>query len=148
MQIKETPEQNTASIRLTTSVAELPQIVGTCFGEVAGVMLAQQVPFAGFPFVIYYNMDMQALDAEIGFPVGRPIEAAGRVKPSKLPAGKVVSELHTGPYAKLSETYEKVMASIQRDGLKVAPWMYESYLNSPEEVPESELKTEICFPLV
>lgn len=102
---------------------------------------------SGAPFVLYHNEDMQALDVEIGFPVEREVTGEDRVKPSMLPGGRVLSTIHIGPYSELEKTYAPLMKHIEEQGLKVTGWMYELYLNSPEDTPEENLDTEICFPL-
>ena len=47
----------------------------------------------------------------------------------------------------MENTYNKVMAFIKEKEIKTTEWMYEVYLNSPENTPEEELKTEIYFPI-
>ena len=56
------------------------------------------------------------------------------------------SEIHVGPYSELERTYTPLMKHIEDQKLSVTEWMYEVYLNSPEETPEAELQTEVCFP--
>ncbi len=147
MNVREVKEQNTLRVRLVTPVSELPNVMGPIYGEIAARMQSEGVPFVGPPFALYHNMDMEALDVEIGFPVPSPMEKSGRLEPGTIPGGKVVSEIHTGPYSTLEETYNKVMAFIAAEKIKVTPWMYETYLNAPGEVPDAELKTEIFFPV-
>ncbi len=149
MEVRTVSEQNTLYVRTTTPVAELPQIMGTIYGEIAEFMQKEGVPFTGPPFALYHNMDMQALDVEIGFPVPADSASRGneRVQAGKIPGGKVLAVLHTGPYSAMEETYTKAMAHIEKEGLKVMPWMYEAYLNDPGETPPEQLQTEIFFPL-
>ena len=112
-----------------------------------GYLQRQGLEMSGYPFVLYHNSDMEALDAEAGFSVDRVVPGEGRVQPGTIPGGKVLSAIHTGPYTTLEKTYSPVMAHIEKKGLKVTDWMYELYLNSPEDTPENQLQTEICFPL-
>ncbi len=147
MEVKETTEQKTAMVRTTASLAELPGVIGVAYGEIMGVMQRQGFQMSGYPFVLYHNEDMEALDVEIGFPVDRVVTGEGRVGPGTIPGGTVLSEVHTGPYRTLEKTYIPMMDHIKKEGLNVTDWMYELYLNSPEDTPEDDLRTEICFPL-
>ena len=63
------PAQPVLSIRTHSPVGNLPQVLGQCFGKVIEYIVSLNEQPAGAPFVCYYNMDMQNLDIEIGFPV-------------------------------------------------------------------------------
>lgn len=147
MEIKETKEQKTVAIRTTTSITELPEAIGAAYGELLGFLQQRGLAMNGYPFVLYHNSDMEALDVEAGFPVDRVVSGEGHVQPGVIPGGKVLSAIHTGPYTTLEKTYTPVMEHIKKKDLKVTEWMYERYLNSPEDTPEDQLQTEICFPL-
>ena len=49
------------------------------------------------PFVIYYNLNMQDLDVEIGFPASKKIDDKDHVKASKIEASKFATTLHVDP---------------------------------------------------
>jgi effector-binding domain-containing protein len=74
-------------------------------------------------------------------------ESRGRIKPGKIPAGKAAVAVHTGPYAKLGETYDRLLAFVKEQGLETQSFTYEFYLNDPDETPPGELETEIFFPV-
>ncbi|MDG5815152.1 GyrI-like domain-containing protein [Chitinispirillales bacterium ANBcel5] len=148
MEIKEVNSKNSLAVRLTTSFSELPKVIGNVYGEIMEYMSRKGLKLSGYPYVLYHNMDMDNLDIDIGWQTEEDDPGDGaRIRQSKIPGGRVVYALHTGPYATLEKTYEQVMAFIDKNGLKTQEWMYEVYLNSPENTPESELKTEIYFPL-
>ncbi|WP_020612986.1 GyrI-like domain-containing protein [Sediminispirochaeta bajacaliforniensis] len=147
MEIKDLKEQNILAVRLTTSVKELPNALGLIYKEVASYMEANNISFAGVPFTIYHNMDMEALDIEAGFPTLKKEKAHGRIQAGTIPAIKVASTIHTGPYSTMGETYDHLQRFTSKKGCKVLPWMWESYLNDPETVAPEALKTEIFFPL-
>jgi len=54
---------------------------------------------------------------------------------------------HLGAYANLGETYAAIVKWIEDNGYRIINIPYEKYLNSPHEVPEEELVTEIYFPV-
>jgi len=147
MEIKNVDRKQTLMVRMTVPAAKLSDIMGEVYGELGAYMGQKGIPFAGAPYAMYYNMDMEALDVEMGFPVLSDDKGEGRIKPGEIPAGRVVAAVHHGPYATIEETYTKLMAHVKEEGLETTEWMYEYYLNSPMEVKEEELQTEICFPL-
>jgi effector-binding domain-containing protein len=105
------------------------------------------VPPAGAPFVAYFNMDMQNLDMEIGFPVMQPLPGKGEVQASQIPAGKAATCLHTGPYPEIESAYKALSNWVAEKGYTPTGVAYEFYLNDPGETPPQELQTQILFPL-
>ncbi len=145
--LKEQPAQPVLSIRRRAKVEELPQIMGQVFGAV-GQYLGElgQAP-AGEPFAAYYNMDMQNLDVEIGFPVSKPLPGKGEIQLGALPGGRWVTCLYKGPYSDMPPAYEAVTRWIQEHGYEPTGVWYEMYLNDPQQVAPQEVKTLIGAPL-
>lgn len=147
MEIREVKEQHTLALRYTTPVSKLSETMGKLYNEIAAHMQQEGIPFAGAPFALYHNMDMEALDVEIGFPVHGPVKGLGKIQAGTLPGGKALCTLYTGPYSGIEKPYGELMDYIQQHKLKTASVSYEYYLNDPETTPEAELQTEIYFPL-
>ena len=145
MEIIKTEEKKALTVRMFSPVAKLPENIGSIYGEVATLIQQKGYGFAGAPFVMYYNMDMDNLDIEAGFPVAGPAEGEGRVKLSRIPGGEKATALHTGPYDTLEKTYTELSNFVQEKGREPEEFMYEEYLNSPEEVKPEELQTRIYF---
>ena len=80
--------QNTISIRTRTAVQDLPQVLGQAFPALMNYLNEMGVQATGAPFVGYFNMDMQDLDIEVGFPVAEALVEKGEIKPGIIPAGK------------------------------------------------------------
>lgn len=135
------------SIRARTSLQDLPQVIGRAYGQIMQYLTRQGEQPTGAPFVAYYNMDMQDLDIEIGFPVSRSLPAEGEFQPGCIPAARVATCLYTGPYSEMAPAYEELNTWIKENGCQPAGVVYEIYLNSPAEVTPEELKTQIVFPL-
>lgn len=147
MEIKTIEPTKSLAISVTIPAENLSQTIGALYGEIGAYMQRKGITMSGAPYVLYHNMDMQALQIEAGFPVAEEAEEEGRIRMSGIPGGKFVHCIHTGPYAELEKTYEKVMAFIKEKKLETKEWMFESYINSPENTPPEELKTELWFPL-
>ncbi len=147
MQIIERKETPVLSVRYRTPAAELPNSMGRIYGEIAAYMGKSDIPFAGPPFAMYYNMDMNDLDVEIGFPLAKTAAGEGRIAAGKLPGGSFAAAKHTGPYATIEETYNALTAFVKDKGVQTETFMFEEYLNSPEDMPPEKLETVIYFPL-
>lgn len=146
-EILERPAQPVMSIRTHVAVHNLPQVFGQSCGAIAQHLgkLGQQP--AGAPFAAYYNMDMQNLDIEIGFPVAKVAIGEGEIQPSEIPAGKWLSCLHIGPYDQCAVAYEAMQQWLDANKREAIGVSYEIYLNDPTVTPPEDLQTQILFPL-
>jgi effector-binding domain-containing protein len=142
IELKEKPLQYTLVIRKRASVLELPKIIGECYGAIGKYLgeLGEQPSNA--PFVAYYNLDMENLDLEIGFPVNKILPGKDDIVGGEIPAGPFVTCLYKGPYSDMKNLYEDMMKWIAENGYEMSGAAYEYYLNSPAEVKdESEYLT-------
>lgn len=146
-EMNDLPAQPALSIRTRTPVADMPQALGRAYGAIITHLTGIGEAPSGPPFVCYYNMDMQDLDIEIGFPVARELPGKGEIQANVIPAGKHVSCLYTGPYEYIPQAYEALAQYIQEKGFTPTGLAYEYYLNEPAETPAQELQTRIVFPL-
>jgi len=146
-ELREQPAQPTLTIRTRTSVQNLPQLFGKSYGAIAQ-HLAQlgQYP-AGAPFAAYYNMDMQSLDVELGFPVPKELPGKDDIKPGRISGGKFAVVLHTGPYSEVALAYDALTKWVAEKRYEVTGVAYEVYLNDPSQTKPEDLKTQVMFPL-
>lgn len=147
LKLEEQAEQPVLSIRLRTTIENLPNAIGESFGAIMKYMTELGEKPANTPFVAYYTLDMQDLDVEIGFPLNRALPDHDAIKAGRLPQGQVVSCMYKGAYSDMEEPYKVIMQWIDDQGHKPTGVYYEFYYNSPAEVPESELLTKIVIPV-
>lgn len=147
MEIVERTDTPTLSVRYRTPASELPATMGPIFGEIVAYMQEKSIPFAGAPFAAYHNMDMNDLDVEIGFPVAAPAPGEGRIEAGTLPGGSYATAVHTGPYETIEQTYNALLSFVSEHGMESEEFMFEEYLNSPENTPPEKLATVIYFPV-
>lgn len=140
------PQTPTLTIRARTKVEGLPNLIGSSYGAIMQYLgeIGEQV--VGEPFVIYYNLDMQDLDVEMGFPVSKALPGKDQVCPSELPVGPAATTLFIGPYTSMAPAYEDLTKFIQENHREPTGVAIEYYLNGPETPPE-QLQTRIVFPL-
>jgi effector-binding domain-containing protein len=146
-EITEKKEQPVLLIRVTTAVGNLPQEIGKAYGAIAQYMAEIGQPAQEAPYTAYFNMDMEHLDVEMGFPVAQPLPGKGEIKAGSIPAGKQASCVYHGPYSGMGPAYEALTAKVNESGYTPTGVYYEFYYNAPGEVPDSELLTKIMFPL-
>ena len=143
----EEPSKHVLSVRKRTSVGNLPEEMGRAYGAIIQYLSEIGESTSEAAFAAYYNMDMENLDVEMGFPVSKPLAGKGEIIQSSIPAGKWVTYLHKGPYKDMEQAYNNMMHWIEENGYEPTGVSYEFYYNSPMEVPESELLTKIAFPV-
>lgn len=146
-EVEEQPTQPTLSIRTRTSVQDLAQALGKAYGAIAQYLGELGEQPVGPPFAAYYNIDMQDLDVEIGFPVSRGLPGKDDIKASEIPGGKAATCLYTGPYSEIEPAYNALSQWIEDNGYEATGVTYEMYLDDPAQTPPQELKTRILFPL-
>ena len=110
---------------------------------------------AGPMYARYHEFGPERADVEFGIPVASPVAnlrplgacEPGEVRAGELPGGPTAITLHVGAYPGLGSAYERLRTWIPAQGLTpgVAPW--ESYVNSPMEVEEADLRTEVIWPV-
>ncbi len=140
------PAQPVVSIRTRTSIQNLPQLMGQSLGAVAQYLGQMGQQPAGAPFAVYYNMDMQNMDVEIGFPAAR-LPGKDNIRAGELPAGKAVSLLHVGSYETVKAAYEAAGQWMKANGYESTGVVYEFYLNDPAQTPPERLETQLVFPV-
>lgn len=144
-QIVETEAQPVLSVKTTTPVSNLPNVVGKVYGSVVNYIVEKGEEPLGPAFIAYYNMDMENLIVEIGFPVTKEIEGKDDIVLRYIPAGKKATGFHKGPYGEIGPVYEKLAIFMSNKGYEPTGVAYEYYYNSPNEVAESELLTKVEF---
>ncbi len=96
---------HTAVIRGRVRSSDLPQFVPAACGEVWAFVRSANLPRPGRHLALY--LDDQGL-VEVGVEVSEPFVGTERVHCSKLPAGRVVTATHFGPYARLRDAHAAI----------------------------------------
>ena len=145
--VKELSEQSTLTIRTRSSVQNLPQTIGSSYMAIMQYLEELKEIPVGAPFVIYYNMDMQDLDVEFGFPVQEGVEGKNNIQAGNTPGGRVATCLCIGPYSEIEPAYNALIKWIEDNRYEATGVAYEVYLNDPAQTPSQELKTQIALML-
>ena len=140
--------RDTAVVRATVPLSELPAFFAQAYPAVLTVLATQGVEPTGPPFAWYAGPPTGEVVLEAGFAVPHRIEPSGEVVASTLPAGRVVRTVHVGPYGTMSATYDRMRAWILEHRLIPTMPMWEVYLTDPGADPDpATWRTEICWPV-
>ena len=147
--ITRTREQLTAMVHITVPRAEIQKVMGPGIEEVKAAIAAQGIATAGPWLTHHLTMDPKVFDFEVCVPVKSPVSAAGRVKPGRLPAGKVARTVYHGPYEGLGAAWSEFGEWIKAKGLRPADDLWEVYTVDPGSNPDpSKWRTELNRPLL
>ena len=149
MDIKEKnmPEMQVAFIKYKGSYEKIPELLGAVVGWLMARKLDIQMPIYG----TYFNRPMEVspenLEYEVGAAFVGDAESEGEVLIKKVPEQLVISTVFKGPYGMASSAYGSMFEYAAKNGYKIIGPITESYLNSPDDVSEKDLLTEIIFPV-
>ena len=148
IELKKTEEKQVAYIFYTGPVEDM----GDLIGEIVDWMMNQNVEMTGPPYSAYFTSPAEVAPEDMQYEMGVPFlgeaSEAGKVKIKNMPAQQVLSTLHKGPYNEVGSVYEILMNKVIDEGYQMTGAPLEIYFNSPMEVPETELLTEVQFPIV
>lgn len=147
IELTEKSVQPVLSIRTRTTVGNLPKEIGRAYGAIIQYLNEIGEQPIDAPFTAYYNLDMEDLDVEMGFPVAKQLLGKGEIISNEIPGGKYVSCTFKGPYKQMEPFYNEMNKWVSDNGYTVLGTSYEYYYNSPADVHESELLTKVALPV-
>ena len=145
--VKELPARLALTVRRRVSMATIAVAMGEAFGAIMAHAGAGGAQFAGPPFALYPGGMADEYDMVVCMPVAPGATAGPGVDLEEVPGGTVASTMHKGPYASVGEAYGALQAWMAANGKQPGAPVREVYLNDPGSVPESELLTEIDWPV-
>lgn len=149
--IKQVQPQTVLCITAPVDMRAVGPVFGAALGELYGFAQSQGAAITGPPFAVYKDFDEEAATAtiQVCVPVAeRPAaEPTGRIAFEEVPGGPVAWTLHRGPYDQVRAAYTALYGWMEERGHAPAGPPRETYLNDPGEVPESDLLTEVAWPV-
>lgn len=150
VEVKQLPAQRVAAVRHVGPYRRISDAFGR-LGEIAGPAgLVEQRPTM---LALYYDDPEITPEAELrsdaAIVVPDRVELPAGLDEHRLPAGRYACTLHVGPYEQLGDTWSRFMGQwLPHSGERMAEGTsFEIYLNTPAEVPSTELRTELYVPL-
>jgi effector-binding domain-containing protein len=106
---------------------------------------------AGPPVAIYHDMEYREkdVDMELAIPINDTPPLPDPIKVRDLPAEETVATMiHRGPYEKIHEAYQAMLAWCEANGYELAGPDREVYLTGPDQADDpSDYVTEIQQPV-
>ena len=139
-----TTEQRAATIHLVISGRDMAKYMDPAIQEIIQALTDQGLQPAGPMFSYHHRRPGDTFDFEIGFPVSKSVNEAGRVKNSALPGAKVVRAVYQGPYERMGDAWRELQDWVRERKLPEDGRFFERYLNNPDEVKDpKDYRTEL-----
>lgn len=152
IEAKMADEMRAACIFHRGAVAAIGDDLERLLGEVIEWVMKGGLQMAGPPFTVYYSSQEDMARGEMQFDVGIPFigeaQNEGKIQIKTFPAHEVLSAIHKGPYSQIAPVYAALMEYGAQNDYEVTGAPMELYLTNPMEVAESDLLTEVRFPVV
>src|SRR5512139_2162931 len=113
----------TAVIRSRVKPRELSKFVPAACGEVWSFIRSAGLPRPGRHVALYLDAGL----VEVGVEVAEPFAGNDRIHCSQLPAGRVVTATHLGPYARLGGTHAGIRQWCAGRGHRLSTICWEIY---------------------
>lgn len=115
----------TAVVRSRIRQEELSKFVPAACGEVWSFIRSAGLSNPGRHVALYLNDGEGTV--EVGAEVGGPFSGTERVQFSRLPAGRVATAVHLGPYGRLGEAHKAVRDWCDEHGHRLSKVSWEIY---------------------
>jgi effector-binding domain-containing protein len=152
MKVEVTNQKPQIAVAMKVASVSMEQIADISTGGYAKLMgfLAEQgVEIAGAPYLAYMNAneDFSKFDIELGIPVGEAVPVHGEFYMSQSYEGKAIATMYKGAYKDIEVAYVALMDYAKENVLEMTGVYYDYYISNPAETPESELLTQVVFPI-
>jgi effector-binding domain-containing protein len=139
---------STSSAKTDAAVAAA---IAKAYGEVGAFLKAQKLNQAGAPITIDTGSSDAGYVFDAAIPVdgapARPVPSDSRVQLKQTYGGKVLKVALRGSYNQIPATYDKIVAYIAAHGIETNGNPWDEFANDPATVKESEVLTNIYFPI-
>jgi AraC family transcriptional regulator len=125
--------------------------MGSTFAALGAFAAERGIDITGQPLTVYHGHNEGIISFDPALPIPETqldeAEGGGPIKAGHTAGGKAIKGVHTGPYAKLGDTYKAMQAYMDENGLKAGSACYEVYVSDPGDTPEKDLRTEVFWPV-
>lgn len=139
------------SMSSTPDPASMSANLGKAYFQILNFIDDHALQEAGAPISIARSFDGSEMRFDAAIPVrgiteATPQDAAG-VRIGKSYGGAVIRVRHVGPYRNLIQTHREITAYLAAHGIERDGDAWESYVSDPAKVAESEILTELYYPI-
>lgn len=133
----------------SASMAEISDLATEGLQKIFGFLAQQGIEIAGAPYLAYMNAneDFSKFDVELGIPVSESVPVGGEFFISRTCEGKAITAMYKGAYKDIEGAYVALMDYAKENSLEMTGVYYDYYISNPADTPESELITQVVFPI-
>lgn len=151
VEIKQMPALRAGAVGHTGPYSQIPEAFER-LGQLVGASGLIGQPGTAMIAIYHDDPDATAQDelrSDAAFVVPEAAELPSGLREEYVPAGRYACFVHEGPYAQLGDVWARFMGEwLPASGHRVGDGLcYEAYLNTPMDVPEEELRTELYLPI-
>ena len=143
------PQIAVAIKKTAVSMEQISEITTEGFTRLMGYLTEKGKQIAGAPYLAYMNgnEDFTQFDIELGIPVNETVPVQDDYYMSKSCQGKAITTMYKGAYKDIEVAYVALMDYAKDNALELTGVYYDYYISDPAETPESELLTQVVFPI-
>jgi effector-binding domain-containing protein len=131
----------------TPDPASTAEALGEAYFRVLNFIDANGLEEAGAPMLISRSFDGNRMHFDAAIPTeATPRDAAG-IRIGQTYAGEAVRVQHHGPYRNLVRTHRQITAYLAAHGIERNGDAWESFANDPTKVEESDVLTDVYYPI-
>jgi len=145
IEVKHSGPALTAVIRSRVRPQELSKFVPAACGEVWSFIRSAGLPKPGRHVALYLGDEQGSV--EVGAEVAEQFAGNDRIQCSQLPAGRVASAVHFGPYARLAEAHKAIREWCAERGYQLSSVSWEIYGHWQESwnADPSKIRTDVFY---
>lgn len=133
---------------LTMADLQDGQAHGPAYQALSVFMAENEIASAGMPICLSRRYSEESMDLTFAIPIADSLAAGEGMMVGKIPAGKLMYDIHYGPYDGIAETWNKFEPWFEQNPMQVRYYPYEQYVNDPMTVSDpSEIQTKIAYPV-
>ena len=165
VQIEEQPPLHALEVARNAPMWKIPKLLGEDFPRIDKHITAHGGTRTGAPYVRYMEIDWQQMrncgplrmlwqmltskqPMRIGMAVEAPVEGDGDIEAVVIESRNCVRTIHRGPYQKVGDTYKEIVDWAEANGVELANYTMENYINDPTTVAKEDIETLILIPVV
>jgi len=143
IELTDAKPMTTAVIRSRVPTKELSRFVPAACGEVWSFIRSAGLPRPGRHLALYLSDG----SVEVGAEVSEPFAGNERIHCSKLPAGRVVTTVHFGPYQRLCDAHEAIREWSAGHGHRCSGTSWEIYGHWQESwnTEPAKIRTDVFY---
>ena len=143
VEIEHSEPAYTAVIRSRVRPEELSKFVPAACGEVWSFIRSAGLPKPGRHIALYLGGGQ----VEVGAEIGERFTGNDRVHCSQLPAGRVATATHFGPYGRLGEAHASIRQWCAQHGHRLSSVSWEIYGHWQESwnADPSQIRTDVFY---